>query len=127
MRRRQRDLGFDDDAVGAVGVCDLEDVGTGEVEDARRLFAGDDLEAEEVAEGAQAAPADGADATRATRDEAAERRHAVGGGMEAHLAADRGLGLLVELLEDDTGFGADAVPGDRDNLVEAGEVEYDAA
>ncbi len=49
--RGQRHLGFDDDAVGAVGVRDLEDVRTGQIEHARLGLAGDDLEPEDVAEG----------------------------------------------------------------------------
>ena len=52
---------------------DLEDIGPGEVEDARLLLAGDDPEAEDVAEIAEAAPADGADAARATALASAQR------------------------------------------------------
>jgi hypothetical protein len=47
--------------------------------------------------------------------------------VKTHLATDRRTGLLVELFEDDASFGADAVPADRDDTVEADEIEDDAA
>ena len=124
--RRQRHLGLDDDAVGAVGVADLEDVRAGEVEHARLGLAGDDLEPQDIAEIAQPAPADRADAAGAAGDEAAERRHAVGRGVEAQLAGLR-LGLLVELFEDDAGFGATRSGWISLILFMAARFEHDAA
>ncbi len=54
--RRQRHFGFDDDAVGAVGMRDLEDVGAHEIEIARLCLAGDDLEAEDGCRGRASRP-----------------------------------------------------------------------
>ena len=50
MRRRQRHLGLDDDAVGAIGMRHLEDVGAFQIQLARLGLAGDDLQSEDRAQ-----------------------------------------------------------------------------
>jgi hypothetical protein len=66
---RERHLGRDDDAVGAVGVGDLVEVVTRELEHLRARFHGGHLEPDDVAAIPQAAPPDRPDATRAAGHE----------------------------------------------------------
>jgi hypothetical protein len=125
-QRREREVEFGDDAVGAVGVVHLLDVRPVQLDDPRRLLDRDDADAGDVAAVAQHAVAERADAAGPAGDEAADGGEAAGRGPHVQHLAGFGDGL-VEGLDAHAGLHADRSRSDIEHPVEAGDVEHDAA
>ena len=89
MARGQRHLDLGDDAVHAIGMHHLEHVAATQLDHARMLFDGDDLDGEHRARIGNLSPGAGAGAGRAAGDEAADGRVLAGGRIEAQLVRGR--------------------------------------
>ena len=90
-------------------------------------FHGDDAQAQHVAEIAQPTPVDGTDAAGAAGNETADRRRAVGGGMQPQLLSRMGSGLVIDLRNDGTRLHHHNAGADGLHLVHFGQIEDDAA
>jgi hypothetical protein len=123
---RQRDFQLGDDAVGAIGVDGLHDFLTAQFQDPRLFLHGDHAQPQDIAAAAQAAELDRPHAARAAGDEAADGRRAPGRGMEAQLPALR-QAVGFEIAELEAGLHARDPILQRQESVEAAEIEHDAA
>ena len=124
---RERHLQLRDDAVGAVGVVDLLQLRPAQFQHARLGFHRHDLQAEDVPGLAQDAEGGAAYAGRAARDEATQRRGALGGGVEAQFPAHFPLQMRVELDQLDAGFRPHHAGLRPEHAVERRHLQHDAA
>ena len=123
---RQREFQLGDDAVGAIGVDGLHDLLAAQLQYARLFLHGDHAQSQDIAAAAQAAELDRAHAARAAGDEAADRRRAPRRGMEAELPALR-QAVGFEIAELEAGLHARDPVLQRQEPIEAAEIEHDAA
>ena len=126
MRRRQADLQFQHQAVGAPQVMHAHGLGAAQLDHLRLGLDRHGAQAQHIARRGQRSVVDRADAAEAAAEQAAERGAAIGRGQAAQFLAG-GAGLLLQLAQADAGLGPRDARAHPAQGVVAAHVEHHAA